>query len=114
MIIPSWLIEVWLWSFVVIAFVLIGLAFLALGECLNRLRRRHYGGALNAAGLFVAFIATSLAIISVPDRMASDAQAAHRYNCIMYELALQRNANPDLTDVPIDPTWDGLECYPTP
>ena len=114
MTIPPWLIEVWLWSYVVTAFVLVSLALFAAGKCLVHLKSKRLDDALHTAGLSVAFLATSLAIALVPARAADNALATHRYNCVMYELALQRNADPDLPDVDIDPAWHELECYSAP
>lgn len=114
MLMPTWMSEVWIWTAFISAIGLLSLAGIAYVKALKHLKRKRWDDALTAVGLTVAFVATVIAVMSVPDRMASDALDAHRHNCIMYELALQRNANPDLTDVPIDPTWDGLECYPTP
>ena len=115
MTIPPWLIEVWLWSYVVTAFVLVSLALFAAGKCLVHLKSKRLDDALHTAGLSVAFLATSLAIALVPARAADNALATHRHNCIMYELALQRNADPDLPDVEIIPAaWHELECYTEP
>ena len=106
---PSLLFEVWapIVSFSVLAIVAVVRFFV-------HLKYSRWDDALTMLGLVVAFTAMSFTLLSVRTWVADNEQATHRHNCIMYELALQRNANPDLTDVPIDPTWDGSECYPTP
>ena len=109
-----WIIEVWFWSYPFTASFLFLFAGYALFKLLVHLKHKRCDDAMTAAGLFVAFVATSLTITSVPERLVDNEQAAHRHNCIMYEFALQRNADPDLPDVEIDPAWHELECYPDP
>ena len=111
---PTWFNEVVFWLAVISAINLLVLAIIANVTAFIHLKRKRWDDALTAVGLTVAFVATMIAVSSTLSSDADNALATHRHNCIMYELALQRNANPDLTDVPIDPTWDGLECYPTP
>ena len=115
MTIPIWLIEVVDWSYGLTVVVLISFAFLALAKSLNHLKSKRWNAALTTAGLYVAFVATLLAFASVQERAADNALATHRHNCIMYELALQRNADPDLPDVETIPAaWHELECYTEP
>ena len=114
MTIPIWLIEVGEWSYGLTAVVLISFAFLALAKTLSHLKSKRWNAALTTAGLYVAFVATLLAFASVQERAADNVLATNRHNCIMYEFALQRNADPDLPDVDIDPAWHELECYSDP
>ena len=112
---PPWIIDVWFWSYPFTALFLLLFAGYALFRSLVHLKNKRCDDAMTAAGLFVAFVATSFTIISVPERLADNALATHRHNCVMYELALQRNANPDLPDVEIIPAaWHALECYTEP
>ena len=112
---PPWIIDVWFWSYPFTALFLFIFAGYALFKLLVHLKNKRCDDAMTAAGLFVAFVATSLTITSVPERLIDNEQATHRYNCIMYELALQRDANPDLTDVETIPAaWHELECYTAP
>lgn len=96
----------WIW----ILGLLLLAAFVVIRAYINIMSGR-IDVALSQLGIYVA---AGFIILSLSVSVADNALATHRHNCIMYELALQRNANPDLTDVPIDPTWDGLDCYPTP
>ena len=106
---PSSLLEVWapIVSFSVLALVAVVRFFV-------HLKYSRWDDALTMLGLVVAFSAMSFTLLSVRTWVADNEQATHRHNCIMYELALQRNANPGLTNVVIDPAWHDLECYPTP
>ena len=106
---PSLLFEVWapIASLSVLALVAFVRSFI-------HLKSGRWDDALNMLGLFVAFMAMLFTLLSVRTWVADSELATHRYDCIMYELALQRNANPDLTNVVIDPAWHELECYPAP
>lgn len=90
---------------------LVPMAIFAIIRALVNMKNLLWDDALGLLGLYVAagFIILSL-FVSVVD----NERATHRHNCVMYELALQRNANPDLPDVPISPDWLDLECYPDP
>lgn len=114
MTLPTWVSEVWFWSAVISAIGLLLLAGIAYVKALKHLRRKRWDDALTAVGLTVAFVATLIAVTSVPESMGNDALATQRHTCIMYELALQRNTNPDLPNVTIDPAWHDLECYSAP
>lgn len=100
----------------VLATTLIMLAFatFAIVRFSFYLTRRHWDNALTMLGLHVAFIAMVITVLMASAWVADSEQATHRHNCIMYELALQRNANPDLPNVAINPAWHELECYPAP
>lgn len=92
----------------------VGLALVALVRFIIHFKRNRWDDALTMLGLSFAFIAMWFTIISVTVRTDDTVLATHRHNCVMYELALQRNANPDLPDVPISQDWLDLECYPDP
>ena len=106
---PSLLIDVWIPG---LGFV--GFALAALVRSILHFRRNRWDDALNMFGLSFAFIIMWFTILTVRLSVEDNALATHRHNCVMYELALQRNANPDLPDVEIDPAWHALECYPEP
>ena len=106
---PSMLIDVWLPG---VGFV--GFALAALVRSLLLVKRNHWDDALTMFGLSFAFIIMWFTILTVRLSVEDNAQATHRHNCIMYEFALQRNADPDLPDVDINPAWHKLECYSDP
>lgn len=107
--IPSLPLEFWTLTLTLFAFAISALVRFAI-----HLNGRRWDIALGMAGLSFTFIAMWFVIVAMPLRDADNALATHRHTCIMYELALQRNANPDLPNVTIDPAWHDLECYPTP
>ena len=92
----------------------VGLALVALVRFIIHFKRNRWDDALTMLGLSFAFIAMWFTIISVTVRTDDTVLATHRHNCIMYQLALQRNADPDLPDVDINPAWHELECYSAP
>lgn len=87
------------------------LAVLAIIRAFVNLKNLRLDDGLALLGLYVAL---GIIILSLFASMEENAQATHRHNCIMYEFALQRNADPDLPDVDIDPAWHELECYSDP
>ena len=104
---PSLFIDVWIPG--------LGFALAALVRSILLFRRNRRDDALNMIGLSFAFIIMWFTILTVRLSVEDNALATHRHNCVMYELALQRNANPDLPDVEAIPAaWHALECYPGP
>lgn len=95
----------------VLTLVLILLAILAIIRAFVSLNNNRLDEGLALLGLYVAL---GFIILSLFASVEDNAQATHRHNCVMYELALQRNADPDLPDVEIDPAWHELECYSAP
>lgn len=98
--------DLWIWML-----GLLPLAVFAFIRALVALKNDRLDDGLTLLGLYVA---VGFIVISVMVSAGDNALATHRHNCIMYELALQRNANPDLANVVIDPAWHDLECYPAP
>ena len=103
------LIDVWLPG---VGFV--GFAVAALVRFLLHFKNNRWDDALTMLGLSFACVIMWFTILTVRLSVEDNAHATHRHNCIMYELALQRNADPDLPDVDIDPAWHELECYSDP
>ena len=103
------MIDVWLPG---VGFV--GFALAALVRSLLHFKRNHWDDALTMFGLAFAFVIMWFTILTVRLSVEDNALATNRHNCIMYELALQRNADPDLPDVDINPAWHELECYSDP
>ncbi len=87
------------------------LAVIAIIRAFVNLKNELWDDALTLLGLYVAL---GFIILSLFASVEDNALATHRHNCIMYEFAQQRNANPDLPDVPISPDWLDLECYSDP
>lgn len=87
------------------------LAVIAIIRAFVNLKNQRLDDGLALLGLYVAL---GFIILSLFASVEDNAQANHRHNCVMYEFALQRNADPDLPDVEIDPAWHELECYPDP
>jgi len=87
------------------------LAVLAIIRAFVNLKNQRFDDGLTLLGLYVAL---GFIILSLFASVQDNALATHRHNCIMYELALQRNADPYRPDVDIDQAWHELECYSAP
>ena len=96
----------WIWT--------LGLLLLAAFAAIRAYANIMSGRIDVALSLLGLYVAAGIIILSLSVSVADSELTTHRHNCIMYELALQRNANPGLTNVVIDPAWHDLECYPTP
>lgn len=102
-------IDFWVWTL-----GLVPLMLFAVVRTFIHFKSRRWDVALTMLGLAYGFLAVWFTFMSVMTWVEDNERATHRYNCVMYELALQRNADPDLPDVDIDPAWHELECYTDP